>query len=187
LFSIRASFLSIPQTGFIQLDLLIDTATRDKEANVRLIIGHYLSHAVSLARTHLQLPRLTFHSDLDITGEFAPNVGILSGTVDFVCATIQGEGGLGMSFSLVHQLMKGELMAGADRAVDFILDTPYLVILEANKSDTLPLSSSKAGLLGQVRVLLQKLYTSSHQLLTGSTGRGRTGILTDGFVWKLFH
>jgi hypothetical protein len=92
-----------------------------------------------------------------------------------------------VSFSLVHQLMKGDLMSGADGGVDFILDTPYLVILEVKKSDTLPLHSSKAELLGQVRVLLQKLYTSSHQLLTVSTGRGRTGILTDGFTWKLFH
>jgi hypothetical protein len=83
--------------------------------------------------------------------------------------------------------MKGDLMSGADSGVDFILDTPYLVILEVKKSDTLPLHSSKAELLGQVRVLLQKLYTSSHQLLTVSTGRGRTGILTDGFTWKLFH
>jgi hypothetical protein len=92
-----------------------------------------------------------------------------------------------VSFSRVHQLMKGDLMSGADGGVDFILDTPYLIILEAKKSDTLPLYSSKAELLGQVRVLLQKLYTCSHQLLTASTGRGRTGVLTDGFTWKLFH
>jgi len=79
-------------------------------------------------------------------------------------------------------------MSGADGGVDFILDTPYLVILEVKKTDTLPLfHSSKAELLGQVRVLLQKLYTSSHRLLTVSTGNGRTGILTDGFQWKIFH
>jgi hypothetical protein len=171
----------------LQLDLLIDTATRDKEANVRLLIGHYLSHAVNLARIHLKLPRLAFHSELDLTEEIVPNVGLLSGTVDFVCATIQGAGGLGMSFSLVHQLTKGDLMSGPEGGVDFILDTPYLVILEAKKTDTLALHSSKAELLGQVRVLLQKLFTPSHQLLTVSTGRGRTGILTDGFQWKIFH
>ena len=84
-----------PDWFHLQLDLLIDTATRDKGANVLLLIGHYLSHAVSLARIHLQLPRLTFHSELDIAGELVPKVGFLSGTVDFVCATLQGVGGLG--------------------------------------------------------------------------------------------
>jgi len=63
-----------------------------------------------------------------------------------------------MSFSLVHQLTKGDLMSGPEGGgVDFILDTPYLVILEDKKTDTLPLYSLKAELLGQVRVL-QKLF-----------------------------
>jgi hypothetical protein len=91
-----------------------------------------------------------------------------------------------MSFSLVHQLTRRDLMSGPEGGVDYILDTPYLVILEAKKTDTLAPQSSKAGLLGQVRVLLQKLFTPSHQLLTVRIGRGRTGILTDGFQWKLF-
>ena len=142
---------------------------------------------MNLARIHFQLPRLAFHSDSDVTEEIVPNVGLLSERVDFVCATIQGVGGVGTSFSLAHQLIEGDLMSGPEGGVDFILDTPYLVILEAKKTDTLPLHSSKAELLGQVRVLLQKLFAFSYQLLTVSTGRGRTGILTDGFTWKIFH
>ena len=78
-------------------------------------------------------------------------------------------------------------MAGPNGAIRYVLDTPYLVILEAKKSDTLGSYSSDAELLGQMRVLLQRLYTPLHRLLTSSNDNGRTGILSDGFVWKVFH
>ena len=62
-----------------------------------------------------------------------------------------------MSFSLVHQLTKGDLMSGAE--------------VEAKKTDTLALYSSKAELLEQVYVL-QKLFTPFCQLLTVNMGYG---------------
>jgi hypothetical protein len=36
-------------------------------------------------------------SDVDVVGVI-PNVGELSGTMDFVCGTVHGEGSLGISF-----------------------------------------------------------------------------------------
>jgi hypothetical protein len=59
------------------------------------------------------------------------------------------------------RLMKDGLMDGPDGGQDYVLDTPYLIVLEVKKSDTVLLHSSRAELLGQIRVLLQKLYAPS--------------------------
>jgi hypothetical protein len=75
----------------LQLLDLLETALRDKEANVRLIIGHYISHAVKQARKQFALPKLAFASKFDVTPEIIPNVGIVSGALDFVCVSIQTE------------------------------------------------------------------------------------------------
>ena len=66
---------------------------------------------MNLTRIHLKFPQLAFHSELNLIEKIVSNMGLLSGTVNFVCVTIQGAGGLGMSFSLVHQLMKSDLMS----------------------------------------------------------------------------
>ena len=49
-----------------QLDDLTASATRDKQAVSRLLIGHYLCHALKLSRDLFQMPRLVFHSEVDI-------------------------------------------------------------------------------------------------------------------------
>jgi len=184
----KTMFQASPPNYFIlQLHDLLGTGLRDKEANVRLLIGHYLTHAVKEARRQFQKPRIAFASELDVPGEIVENVGIVSGTLDFVCANVAGEGSLGTSLQLYGRLMKDGLMDGPDGAQDYVLDTPYLIVLEVKKSDTLLLHSAKAELLGQIRVLLQKLFAPFRLLLTGSGDKGRTGILTDSFVWKLFH
>jgi hypothetical protein len=80
-----------PKYFHAQLEDLLETGTRNKGANVRLLIGHYLVHAVKLAKAQFDLPTLTFHSKLGVSPEIVPGVGILSGDLDFVCATIKGE------------------------------------------------------------------------------------------------
>jgi hypothetical protein len=92
----KARFQASPPDYFIlQLHDLLGTGLRDKDANVRLLIGHYLSHAVKEARRQFQMPRIAFASELDVPGEIIDNVGIVSGTLDFVCANVAGKGSLG--------------------------------------------------------------------------------------------
>jgi hypothetical protein len=161
--------------------LFIDTCIRDK--SVRFLIGHYLSHAVSLARRTFDIPRLVIYSDFDNAGVVL-HIGRLSGTADFVCCTVLGEGGLGISFKRL-KLMKGNGMAGAEGGVYFIVDTPSLVVLEEKKSNTGEYSA-EAELLAHLRVLIQKSLTLFY-VLTVSDGKARTGILTDGFKWRITH
>jgi hypothetical protein len=73
-------------------------------------------------------------------------------------------------------------MSGPNGAVHYVMDTPYLVILEAKTSNTPESYSSDAELLGQMRSLLQQLYIPLRQLLTSSNDHGWTG-----FTWKVFH
>lgn len=77
-------------------DFTIITA-RDKEAGARLLIGHYMCHAVLLARREFGLHRLVLHSEFEIEAVDVPRLGLLTGTVDFTTSLVTGEGSVGMS------------------------------------------------------------------------------------------
>lgn len=85
-----------PDFFLTQLDILETTLTRDKEAGNRVIIAHYLTHAIKLARIEFDLKRLACSSEVDVPAEQIPDVGYLSGTLDFVIATIKGQGRVGI-------------------------------------------------------------------------------------------
>lgn len=78
-----------------QLRDLTITATRDKEAGTRLLIGHYLCHAVIQAREIFSLDRLVFNAEVDVEPEQIPHFGWLTGILDFATYIVKGEGKVG--------------------------------------------------------------------------------------------
>lgn len=70
--------------------------TRDKEAGPRVIIAHYLCHAVLAARELFDMRRLAFHHEYQVGAENIPGIGLVSGNLDFMSAGIKGEGRLGI-------------------------------------------------------------------------------------------
>ena len=85
-----------------QLRDLTVTISRDKEAGARLLIGHYLCHAVLLARKHFALSRLVVASEIDVEPEEVPHMGWLSGILDFATFWVPGSGELGMISSFFN-------------------------------------------------------------------------------------
>lgn len=63
----------------------------DKEPGARLIIGHYLTHAVKLARIQFNLPNLALYSKLELEQELIPYVGYVSGPLDFSVSDLEIE------------------------------------------------------------------------------------------------
>ena len=84
------------------MDDLETTILRGKEAGNRVIIAHYISHAIKMARRQFHLSRLACDSEKDVSVEDIPNIGCISGTLDFAIGIIEGNGPLGSfsSFSL---------------------------------------------------------------------------------------
>lgn len=70
---------------------------RGKEAGNRVIIAHYISHAIKMARQQFHLNRLACDLEKDVSVEHIPNVGYLSGTLDFAIGIVEGNGPLGTS------------------------------------------------------------------------------------------
>ena len=69
--------------------------TRDKEAGNRVIIAHFLITAIKIARQEFNMPRLALHSEVDVKGETIPEVGLIHGILDFVAASVTGQGSFG--------------------------------------------------------------------------------------------
>jgi hypothetical protein len=94
--------ISVSPYFHAQLDDLETTILRGKEAGNRVIIAHYISHAIKMARQQFHLNRLACDSEKDVSAEHIPNVGYLSGILDFVIGIVEGNGALGISscFSL---------------------------------------------------------------------------------------
>lgn len=86
-----------PEYFHAQLRDLTITATRDKEAGSRLLIGHYICHAVLLARREFGLHRLVLNIEVEVEAVEVPNLGWLTGTLDFATSLVAGEGDLGIS------------------------------------------------------------------------------------------
>ena len=88
--------INAPDFFLRQLDILETTLTRDKETGNKVVIAHYLTHAIKLARKEFDLNRLACSSEVDVPAEQIPGIGYLSGTLDFVIATIKGQGRVGI-------------------------------------------------------------------------------------------
>jgi len=94
----NSSFKTSPPDYFhTQLRDLTITATREKEAGARLLIGHYMCHAVLLARREFGLHRLVLNSEVEVEAVEVPKVGWLTGTLDFTTSLVAGEGSVGIS------------------------------------------------------------------------------------------
>jgi len=68
-----------------------------------------------------------------------------------------------------------------------LVNHPLLVIVEAKRQITMDFPESEAELFGQLRVLMMKEYVRFANFANGSGQRPRTGIITDGIRWKVYH
>ena len=76
------------------MDIIETCFSRDKEAGCRLVITHYIGHAISLAR-RMTAGRIVCSSEVDIPGERVDPLGFLSGTCDFIVGSAAGESDFG--------------------------------------------------------------------------------------------
>ena len=77
---------------YSQLLDYLSIVSRAKESGCRIITAHYMTHAVKIARQKYELPRLIILSEHPVSGEHIPDVGVLSGVLDFIYGTTLGEG-----------------------------------------------------------------------------------------------
>jgi hypothetical protein len=80
-----------------QLDDIEMILLRGKEAG-RVIIAHYISHAIKMARQQFQLDRFACNSEKGASAQHIPNIGYLSGTLDFAIGIVAQNDPLGSSF-----------------------------------------------------------------------------------------
>jgi hypothetical protein len=103
-----SKFPITPMDFFLpQLELLETSLTRDKEAGNRVLIAHYLCHTTKLCRRDFGLPRLACASEVDIPAEEIPDIGFLSGTLDFAIAKVKGHGRIGNPLWLLRLIGRG--------------------------------------------------------------------------------
>lgn len=141
----------------LQLNDLIISAMRDKEAGCRLLIGHYICHAIKLAKQIFEMPRLVFHSEVDVEPQNVDQLGWLGGILDFAISTIKGHGSVGKPIFMSMCLSSSDNeMTGEKGGLYFIIEHPHLIILEAKRSATVLLPNSEVEVLGQMRALMVK-------------------------------
>jgi hypothetical protein len=80
-----------PEYFFPQLLDHLDIVERGTEEACRIIISHYLTSAVKIARKKHSLPRIIYRCEHIISPEYIANVGNLSGVLDFAVARIKGD------------------------------------------------------------------------------------------------
>lgn len=90
--------ITVPTYFHSQLEDFDRSLLRGKEAGNRVIIAHYISHAIKIAKKQFQLNKLVYDLEKEVTAEHIPNIGYLSGTLDFVIGLVEGDGSLGSSF-----------------------------------------------------------------------------------------
>ena len=61
---------------------------RDKEAGTRLVISHYVSHAVTQLKALFNLPNLVSFPEYHIGPEVIPIVGWIHGILDFAISRV---------------------------------------------------------------------------------------------------
>lgn len=76
-----------------------------------------------------------------------------------------------------------------DDAMMVFVEKPYMVVVEAKRTEVLDKLDSKAQLLAQIRSLQIQwlLHSDIDNWLTFSDDEGRTGAITDGHKWSIFH
>jgi hypothetical protein len=67
----------------------------EKEAGCRLIIAHYIGHAIHLARRLTAGGRIVCSPEVDIPAERIESLGMLSGTCDFIIGAAAGVSDMG--------------------------------------------------------------------------------------------
>ena len=82
------------------LKVLRRTISREVEAGCRPIIAYFLSFAVNAARILFKNERLTVHSEVPIPIVQIPQVGLVGETLDFMTASVVGEGPMSKFFTL---------------------------------------------------------------------------------------
>ena len=103
----RFTDINPPSYFFEQQDVLETGFARNKGAGSRLLIAHYIGHAVRLARRSLHVERVVCASEVDVPGEKIANLGLLGGTCDFIVGTVAGQSNFGnSSISLVSNLQR---------------------------------------------------------------------------------
>lgn len=83
-----------PEYFYTQLEDFRSSLIRQTEAGNRVIIAHFVCHAINIARIQFNLPRLALASKVDVPGEAIPDIGFMSGTLDFATESIKGNGAL---------------------------------------------------------------------------------------------
>jgi hypothetical protein len=73
------------------------TLLKGKGAGNRVIIAHYICHAIKIAKQQFHLNRLVCDLEKEVSAEFIPNIGYLSGTLDFAIGVVEGIGPMGTS------------------------------------------------------------------------------------------
>ena len=75
---------------FTLLSDLLSTIPIEKEVGTRLTISVFLSQAVFCAQDLLGIPELMLFPKTEISAETVPNIGVLSGIVDYTIAVVEG-------------------------------------------------------------------------------------------------
>jgi len=90
---------------------------RDKEAGTRLLISHYISHAIIQVKTHFHLSSIVSFPEYHIGPEEIPNLGWIHGNLDFAVAKILIEDGdtIGNSHTIKRLMRNREYHVEAGR------------------------------------------------------------------------
>jgi len=84
-----------PPWFYSQLDIIETCFSREKEAGCRLIIAHYIGHAIHLAKRLTAGGRIVCSSEVEIPAESIEPLGMLSGVCDFIVGAAAGESNFG--------------------------------------------------------------------------------------------
>lgn len=67
--------------------------SRDKEAGTRIIISHYVCHAVKVAKKIAESPNIAAFAEYGLSPCEIPNVGYVHGSLDYAVANVRVEEG----------------------------------------------------------------------------------------------
>ena len=151
--------ISSSEYFYLQLDDILSTCARDKEVAIRLIIAHFLVHAVLFARVKFHMLRLVLYQEVPINEQIISSIEYLSEDLDFVSAIIRDIGDLSTLFDHPKLTLDDE-MEESNGGRFFSLNEPFLVVIETKQSSTINPISSFAELLGQIRILMAKGFVT---------------------------
>ena len=62
--------------------------SRDKEAGTKIVIGHYICHAVKVAKKIAESPNIVAFTEYGLSPCEIPNVGYVHGNLDYAVANV---------------------------------------------------------------------------------------------------